>query len=119
MPHAIDDDDWPLFRRLMQDYKSGRLTKKRKTEATPRRGGGRGLKLGRTVDPIEQGKVGKIVKLQGKQGAEQPVGAPFDAFNRFGDLAADQDLLYQHIGRGFEVVQSWCAENEDSAGDDS
>jgi hypothetical protein len=117
MPYGIDDDDWPWFKRMLKDYKAGRFGKKPKTEERPKVGR-RGLLLGRTVDAIEQGKTGKIVRLQGKKGEEKPIGPPFDAYNRFGDLEAEQVLLYAHIGRGKEIVQSWCAENEETANEE-
>lgn len=117
MPHAIADADWPWVRRLIQDYKAGRLTRRPKGVVRPGGGHGRGLKLGRAIEPIEQGKTGKIVRMQGKKGEEKPVGTPFDAFNRFGDLEAEQELLYATVGHGKEIVQSWCADNEETAND--
>lgn len=108
MPHAIADEDWPLFRRLMRDYKAGRLTRRPKAEGRPRVRGGRGLKLGRTVEFIEEGTKGLIVRLQGPKGEEVPVGSPFEVYNRFGDLNDGKDVLYATIAGGKEIVQSRC-----------
>src|SRR5688500_10237734 len=98
MPNAWHDDDWPWAKRMLKDYKAGRLTKRPKTEERPKLGGGSKLKLGRTVEAIEKGKTGKIRRIVGEKGKEKLTGSEFDAFNRFGDLESEADILWVRLG---------------------
>lgn len=108
MAHAIADADWPWVKRLIQDYKAGRLTRRPSGEQRPGGGHGRGLKLGRAIEPIEKGKTGSIKRLTGEQGKEKPDGNAIEAYNRFGDIEANSDLLYTRVSGKIEIVQSWC-----------
>ena len=93
--------------RVADAFDAGLLTNRPPAE-TPGRGGGARDKVGRTKEPIDMGKRGMIVRLKGEPEAEEEDGEPFEAYNHWGDLSAEQRVLYSWINGVPQIKQARC-----------
>lgn len=118
MPYGIDDDDWPWFKRMLQDYKAGRFGKRPKTEERPRIGGRPKPQIGLLVTDLTHETPGWAAIL--KQGSTSaafvtllgdPTGGNFTLSTGPGttetaeiDIDADADTLKKALaGAGLKV----------------
>jgi hypothetical protein len=63
-----------------------------------------GIQVGYTLEVIDVNTFGEVMIYDGPVGGESPTGEVINAYNGFGTLPPTSRVLFQWIGRGYQII---------------